>query len=243
MRINVIGYGTVGKAQAFLLQKLNHEVFIFDPYLFPSVKSPEKNVDMTFVCTPDDVVTEIVQNLVNEHVNGLYVIKSTTLVGTTEDLMKKFGIHIAHNPEFLRENSANEDVTNPDRIIIGQCCAEHGEKLRSLYSPMGKTIFITDPTTSEAAKILSNSYLAVLITFWNEAYELAQKLGLDINKVAELVRADKRVSAYGTAKFGEPFGGKCLPPNLDQLIDVFHSQGLNPLLFEAIKKYNQRLSK
>jgi len=58
-----------------------------------------------------------------------------------------------------------------------------------------------------------------------------------------LVRADSRVSAYGTTKFGEPFGGKCLPPNLDQLIDAFRSQGLNPLLFEAVKKYNQRLSK
>ena len=243
MRINVIGYGTVGKAQAFLLQKLNHEVFTFDPYLLPSIKSPEKNVDMTFVCTPDDVVTEIVQNLVNEHVKGLFVIKSTTLVGTTKELMKKFGIHIAHNPEFLRENSAKEDVVNPDRIIIGQCCAEHGEKLRSLYLPMGKPIFLTDQTTSEAAKILSNSYLAMLITFWNEANELSQKLGLDINKVAELVRADSRVSAYGTAKFGEPFGGKCLPASLDQLISAFHSEGLNPVLFDAVKKYNLRLQK
>ena len=31
MRINVIGYGTVGKAQTVLLQRLKHEVFIFDP--------------------------------------------------------------------------------------------------------------------------------------------------------------------------------------------------------------------
>jgi nucleotide sugar dehydrogenase len=243
MRINVIGYGTVGKAQAFLLQKLNHEVFVFDPFLFPSVKSPEKNVDLTFVCTPDEVVAEVVQNLINEHVEGLYVVKSTTTVGTTEDLMKKFGIHLIHNPEFLRENFAKEDVTNPDRIIIGQCCKEHGEKLRSLYSPIGKPIFITDPTTSEAVKILSNSYLAVLITFWNEADELAKKLGLDINEVAELVRADARVSSYGTAKFGKPFGGKCLPATLNQLIEAFRSQGLNPLLFEAVKKYNQRLNK
>jgi nucleotide sugar dehydrogenase len=243
MRINVIGYGTVGQAQTLLLKKLNHEVFIFDPYLFPSVKSPEKRVDMTFVCTPDDVVAEVIQNLLDEYVEGLYVIKSTTLVGTTEDLMKKFNIHMIHNPEFLRENSANDDVTNPDRIIIGQCCKKHGEQLRSLYEPMGKPIFITDPTTSEAVKILSNSYLAMLITFWNEANELSQKLEIDTKKVAELICADKRVSRYGTAKFGEPFGGKCLPANLDQLIDAFHDQRLNPLLFEAVKKYNQKFSK
>jgi UDPglucose 6-dehydrogenase len=241
MKISVIGYGTVGKAQAFLLQRLKHEVFIFDPYLFPAVKCPEKNVDLTFICTPEHAVNEALQNLIRERVEGLYVIKSTTSVGTTEELMKKYGVHILHNPEFLREHCANEDVANPDRIIIGQCCKEHAEKLVSLYAPMNKPIFVTDPTTSEAAKLLSNSYLAMLITFWNEANELAEKLGLNIHEVAKLVRADRRVAAYGTSKFGQPFGGKCLPSNLDQLINTFHSEGLNPLLFEAIKKYNLRL--
>ncbi|MBN1245182.1 UDP-glucose/GDP-mannose dehydrogenase family protein [Candidatus Bathyarchaeota archaeon] len=243
MRINVIGYGTVGKAQALLLRRLKHEVFVFDPYLFPDVKCPEKNVDLTFICTPENVVDEAVQNLIKEHVDGLYVVKSTVSVGTTEELMKKYGAHISHNPEFLRENYANEDVVNPDRIIIGQCCKEHAEKLVSLYEPMNKPVFVTDPATSETAKLLSNSYLAMLITFWNEANELAEKLGLNIHEVAKLVRADHRVAAYGTCKFGEPFEGKCLPSNLEQLITAFHGAGLNPLLFEAIKKYNQRLSK
>jgi len=243
MRISVIGYGTVGKAQTFLLRRLGHEVFIFDPYLFPTVESPEKNVDFTFICTPEHAVDETVQKLIRENVDCLYVVKSTVSVGTTEELSKKYGVHILHNPEFLRENYANEDVLNPDRIIIGQCCSEHAEKLVSLYMPMNKPIFVTDPTVSEAAKLLSNSYLAVLITFWNEANELAEKLGVNIKKVAELVRADHRVSAYGTHKFGQPFGGKCLPSNVDQLINAFHSQGLNPLLFEAVKKYNLKLQK
>jgi UDPglucose 6-dehydrogenase len=243
MRVNVIGYGTVGKAQSFLLRSLEHEVFIFDPYLFPDVECPEKDVDLTFICTPEHAVDEAVQSIIKEHVDGLYVVKSTISVGTTEELMKKYGVHILHNPEFLREDHANEDVVNPDRIIIGQCCKEHAEKLVSLYTPMNKPIFVTNPTTSEAAKLLSNSYLAMLITFWNEANELAEKLGADIDEVAELVRADHRVSAYGTSKFGQPFGGKCLPSNLEQLINAFRDQGLNPLLFEAIKKYNLRLQK
>jgi UDPglucose 6-dehydrogenase len=243
MRINVVGYGTVGKAQAFLLRKLNHEVFVFDPYVFPGVTAPEKNVDLTFICTPESAVEESVQTLLKEEVTGLYVIKSTVTVGTTEALIKKYGIHLTHNPEFLRENTACNDVENPDRIIIGQCCQEHGAELVSLYSPMKKPVFITDPTSSEAAKLLSNSHLAMLITFWNEADQLAEKCGLDISELAKLVTADNRISLYGTSKFGEPFEGKCLPANLDQLITAFHDAGLNPLLFEAIKKYNQRLSK
>jgi UDPglucose 6-dehydrogenase len=241
MRINVIGYGTVGEAQAFLLRRLKQEVFVFDPYLFPSIKRPEKDVDLTFVCTSEHVLNEVLQNLIEEHVEGAYVIKSTTSVGTTEELMKKYDVHILHNPEFLREHSAHEDVVNPDRIIIGQCCNEHAEKMVSLFTPLKRPIFITDPTTSEAVKILSNSYLAMLITFWNEANELAEKLRANIHEVADLVCADGRMSAYGTSKFGEPFEGKCLPASVDQLISAFHSEGLNPTLFEAIKKYNLRL--
>jgi len=241
MRINVVGYGTVGKAQALLLRKMNHQVFVFDPKLFPDVTQPEKNVDISFICTPGNAVDEALTNLIRERVEGLFVIKSTTNVGATEELMKKHGVHVAHNPEFLREQCANDDIMNPDRIIIGQCCKEHAEKLVALYAPMEKTIFITDPQTSEAAKLLSNSHLATLITFWNEANELAKKRGLDIQELAKLVCSDRRISAYGTSKFGEPFSGKCLPSNVDQLIEAFRQEGLNPLLFEAVKKFNQRL--
>jgi UDPglucose 6-dehydrogenase len=243
MRVNVIGYGTVGKAQTFLLQRLKHEVFIFDPYLFPTVKRPEKNVDLTFVCTPEHAVDEVLQNLIREHVKGLYVIKSTTSVGITEELMKKYGVHIAHNPEFLREDHANEDAVNPDRIIIGQCCREHTEKLVALYAPMNKPIFVTDTTTSEAVKLLSNSYLATLITFWNEANELAEKLGLNINEVAKLVCADSRMSVHGTSKFSEPFEGKCLPKDLRNLIRAYRGNDSNPILFEAVEKLNEKLKR
>jgi UDPglucose 6-dehydrogenase len=243
MRVNVIGYGTVGKAQAFLMQRLKHEVFIFDPQLFPAVKCPEKKVELTFVCTPEHAVEEVVQNLVREHVEGLYVIKSTVSAGITEELMKKYGVHIAHNPEFLREEYANEDVLNPDRIIIGQCCKEHAEKLVALYAPMNKPTFITDTTTSEAVKLLSNSYLATLITFWNEANELAEKLDLNVNEIAELVCADNRMSVYGTSKFGEPFDGKCLPKDLRNLIRAYRGNNSNPILFEAVEKLNEKLKR
>ena len=243
MRINVIGYGTVGKAQTFLLRRLGHEVSVFDPYLFPALKCLERNVDFTFVCTPENAVEEVLQNLIKENVDGAYVIKSTVTVGTTEALMKKYGVHIAHNPEFLRENYANEDAVNPDRIIIGQCCKEHSEKLVSLYAPMNKQIFVTDTTTSEAVKLLSNSYLATLITFWNEANELAEKLGLNIDEVAKLVCADSRMSVHGTAKFGEPFDGKCLPKDLRNLIQAYRGNGSNPILFEAVEKLNEKLKR
>jgi UDPglucose 6-dehydrogenase len=241
MRINVIGYGTVGKAQSFLLKRLNHEVFIFDPYVFPCIKQPHRDVDLTFVCVPEHAVEETVQNLIEWQVKGFYVVKSTIKIGTTKKLMEKFGVHISHNPEFLREHYAFEDVLNPSRIIIGQCCNAHGEKLVELYEPLKKPLYVTDSTTSEAAKLLSNAYLSMLITFWNEAWAFSQKAGLNVEKIAELLREDGRISPYGAVKFGQPFEGKCLPANLDMLIAGFQEAGLNPVLFEAVREFNLRL--
>jgi UDPglucose 6-dehydrogenase len=155
--------------------------------------------------------------------------------------MEKHRIHICHNPEFLREKYAFEDVLNPDRVVIGQCCTEHGELLANLYAPLGKPIYMTVPKISELAKLVSNAYLSTLITFWNEVFLLTEKLKVDVREVAELVCSDHRMSRYGTSKFGEPFKGKCLPKDLMHLINVFKKHGLNPLLFESVKKINDDL--
>lgn len=240
MKACVVGFGVVGKAQAYLLRRLGHEVFVYDPYVLPDSKL-QRNVDLTFICTPETNVEEALQNLISEKVQGLYVIKSTTPIGTTEKLMEKFGVHICHNPEFLRQKYAYEDVMNPDRIVIGKCCDEHGEILRKLYAPLGKPIFVTTLTVSETVKLVSNAYLSMLITFWNEINELAKKLCLRTTEIAEMVCADRRISRYGTTKFGEPFSGSCLPKDLDCLIDAYISLKLNPALFEAIKTFNKNL--
>lgn len=241
MRINVIGFGTVGRAQQVLLKKLGHEVFVFDPYVFPDIKTPEKNVDLTFICTPGNVVPKVVGELKEHGVTGLYVIKSTVPVGCANHIAEEFGIHILSNPEFLRENSACEDVLKPDRIIIGRCCNEHAQLLSLLYKALQKPIYITSNTGAEAAKLLSNAYLGMLITFWNEADELITKLQLNSTEVAQLVCSDARISDYGTSKFGHPYGGKCLPMCMDELIATFQGADLNPMLFDAVRTYNSRI--
>jgi UDPglucose 6-dehydrogenase len=236
----VVGFGIVGKAQAYLLQRLGHEVFVYDPYVLPDNRL-KRRVDLTFICTPEANVEEALKTLISEKVDGLYVIKSTTPVGTTGRLMRKYDVHICHNPEFLRQKYAYEDVMNPDRVVIGKCCDMHGEFLRKVYAPLGKPIFVTSPTVSELAKLVSNAYLSMLITFWNEVDEYAKKSNLKTAEIAKIVCADKRISRYGTSKFGEPFTGNCLPKDLDQLINAYFSINLNPALFETIKEINQEL--
>jgi UDPglucose 6-dehydrogenase len=239
LRINVIGYGIVGKAQVHLLENLGHCVFVYDPALKKTDLAI--HADLTFICTPEQVIDDVIQLLHSRDVNPPYVIKSTVSIGTTARLGYKFNTHICHNPEFLRERSPFYDVLNPDRIVIGECCSTHGQKLAELYQSMQKPIFRTTSQVSEAIKLVANAYLSTLITFWNEVNELTTQLNIDIHDVAQAVTADKRISRYGTIKFGEPFDGKCLPKDMNHLINSFHAEGLNPLLFEAINTFNKQL--
>lgn len=246
MKIQVIGVGVVGEARAYLAMQLGHEVLGFDPGKSASpyariVQDLEKDVDITFICTPETAADSVVDKLVQEKVRGLYVLESTVQPGTTQNLMTKYAAHICNNPEFLREKSPLEDVMHPNFTVIGQCCYEHGNILRNFYLPLGRPIIITKPTTSETVKLTINVYLATLISFWNEMDKLTSALGLSTDEVARIAKLSPRVSAYGTEFFGSPFGGKCLPKDLNQTIESFHQAGINPELFEAIRDFNGKL--
>ncbi len=246
MKIQIIGVGIVGGAQACLASKLGHEVLGVDRSRPTSeyarmVKEPERDVDVTFICTQEGVVPGVVAELLNRHVKGLYVIKSTVPSGTTQSLMERHGIHICHNPEFLVEKTAMESVSHPSMVVIGQCCPAHSEILKEFYTPLGCPIVVSHPTITETVKLTLNSYLATLITFWNQIDKVTRALGLETEEVARIARLNPRVSAYGTEFFGAPFGGKCLPKDLEQLIHISHEVGADSSMLEAVRDFNKTI--
>lgn len=246
MKIQIIGVGAVGSAQAYLASKLGHEVIGFDPgktthQYARMVPDLEKNADITFICIPEAFVAKAVENFVREGANGLLVIKSTVPSGTTMELRGKFNMHICHNPEFLRENTAFEDILRPHVVVIGKCCDEHCELLKSFYKPLGSPIVVSQPTVTETVKLTLNAYLSTLISFWNEIDKLAKALNISTDEVANIVKFNPRVSNYGTEFFGSPFGGKCLPKDLEQILNVYKKVAADAFLFEAVKEFNKRV--
>jgi nucleotide sugar dehydrogenase len=246
MKIQIVGVGVVGSAQAYLATHLGHEVLGVDRGRTNSeyakmVKEMEREVDVTFICTQESYVSGVIADLVNKEVKGLYVIKSTVPSGTTRNLMEKYNIHICHNPEFLIEKTALESVIHPSMVVIGKCCEAHAEMLKKFYSPLDCPIAVSTPTLTETVKLSLNAYLSTLISFWNEIDKISGALGISTREVADIVKLNPRVSGYGTEFFGSPFGGKCLPKDLDQLIAVSHQVGADAFMLEALKEFNKRV--
>lgn len=151
-------------------------------------------------------------------------VKSTVPVGSARLLEKTIGqnqseeveFDVVSNPEFLREGSAVQDFTHPDRVILGAKSNRALAILKDIYRPLyllGTPILTTSNETAELIKYAANTMLALKISFINEIANLSDKIGADVYDVARAVGMDKRIGP----KFLHPgpgFGGSCFPKDI-----------------------------
>lgn len=179
--------------------------------------------------------------------------KSTVPIGTgdkvrtwiQEELDKRgvnFEFDVVSNPEFLREGSAIQDFTHPDRIVIGAESDRAREAMRQVYRVMylNETPFIeTNIKTAEMIKYASNAFLAMKITFINEIANLCEKVEANVQDVARAMGRDGRISP----KFlhaGPGYGGSCFPKDTLALAEIGKSMGARLHLIEETVKSNER---
>jgi UDPglucose 6-dehydrogenase len=165
------------------------------------------------------------------------VVKSTVPVGTAarlrDRIRQRLGrpqeFDVVFNPEFLREGSAVEDFFHPNRIVIGTSSDRAAAIMKDIYRPLYliQTPFVV--TTWESAELIkyaANAFLALKISFINEAANLCDAIGpaADVHVIAHALGLDPRIGA----KFLHPgpgFGGYCLPKDTRALGQIARSLG------------------
>ena len=136
-----------------------------------------------------------------------------------------------YNPEFLREEHADEDMLNPDRVIIGGEVNNKWEVIDTIFGELykGKTIVTTGLTEAEMIKYGSNCFLATKISYFNELGKISKALGLRVEEIERGIALDKRIGEYGTHS-GKPFGGKCLPKDALAFCKAFEPKILSKVI-------------
>jgi len=180
----------------------------------------------------------------------IIVVKSTVPIGThkkiTELVRSKTNIPFDYvsNPEFLKEGSAVEDFTKPDRVIIGTENPEVQEEMKHLYSPFmrkSSRIIFMDAASAETAKYAANVMLATRISFMNELSGLCEICGADIEKVRAGIGSDPRIgNSFLFA--GAGYGGSCFPKDVRALVYMGKQNNYPMTIAQAVQQanYNQQ---
>ena len=238
--VGIIGQGFVGTALASAFSK-HYKVHTYDK--FQEELSTKKHIidlsrlcEIIFVCVPTpmrkdgscdvSIVKEVVQEACSTGRQNIVVIKSTVPPNTTKLLQNLCqDSQIVFNPEFLLERRAEEDFEQTARVILGGP-RPATTRLKQFYSRVfpHADIIKTDSTIAEMVKYLTNSFLAVKVSFANEIYNICESLDVDYDKVTEYALYDERL---GQSHWSVPgpdghygFGGSCFPKDINALMHL-----------------------
>lgn len=264
--LGIIGQGFVGNAvREGMKTHFNVKCYDKDPNKYSNIGSIFDIVEMTdvaFLCVPTPMKKSgecdlsILRSALEEisqcvkalsKASFIVIIKSTIPPGTTEALNKEFTfLDIVFNPEFLTEANAVNDYLNQNRIIIG------GERpatsiVKRIFSKAFPQVPIikTSSTIAEMIKYVTNSFLAMKVSFANEMYQICQGLNIDYDKVIEYARYDERL---GNSHWSVPgpdgdfgFGGHCFPKDVAALTYLAATLNVDPIMLAATAIKNNQV--
>jgi len=256
-KAGIVGIGMVGGAmKRYLEKKEGLELFLYDKG--QNFGSPEEvnKAEVVFICVPTPYLkdgTGFDLSYVEETLSWLngekvVVIKSTVLPGTTEMLQQKYPQHkLLMNPEFLTEETADQDMSYPDRQIVGYTEKSQdvaGDLMQLL--PLAPFERILPAIEAEMVKYFGNTWFSVKVSFANQMYDLCQALGADYDRMVEAAAADKRIGRTHLNVFHKGYrgyGGKCLPKDTKALIQLADLKGVDLKLHKAAEFINAELMK
>jgi len=160
----------------------------------------------------------------------LYIIESTSPVGTTEKMAElifsqrpelRDQMHIAYCPERVLPGNVIHELQHNDRVI-GGIDEKSTHAAIEFYSRFVKgSLHATRARTAEMCKLAENAYRDVNIAFANELSIISHKAGIDVNELIELASKHPRVKIL---KPGPGVGGHCIAVDPWFIISDFENE-------------------
>ena len=208
--------------------------------VFVGVNTPTKMVGRGSGRASDLQYWEATARSIKEYANGDKVVveKSTLPVRTAAAMEAILNDHASYsftvlsNPEFLAEGTAIKDLLEPDRVLIGGPETEEGhralEAVVDVYAAWvpRERILTTNVWSAELTKLAANAFLAQRVSSINAIAGLCEATGADVDEVARVVGADRRIGPK-FLKAGPGFGGSCFKKDVLNLVYLCETFGLH----------------
>ncbi|MCK2002950.1 UDP-glucose/GDP-mannose dehydrogenase family protein [[Brevibacterium] frigoritolerans] len=223
----------------------NHEKgFEGADVIYIAVGTPEKEDGSANLSYIEQVALDISTHIKSD---VIVVTKSTVPVGTNDwikeviqnNLVNNVKFEIVSNPEFLREGAAIYDSFNGDRIVVGSDNVDAARVIEEINKPFGIPVFKTDIRSAEMIKYAANAFLATKISFINEISNLCEKIGANVEDVANGMGQDNRIgSQFLNAGIG--YGGSCFPKDTKALVKIAGNVEYDFELLKGVIRVNQK---
>lgn len=194
------------KLRATLIPEISDTYLIVVPTPFKGDHEP----DISYV----EAATKAIIPFLKE--NDLYIIESTSPIGTTEKMTQlifserpelKNKISIAYCPERVLPGNVIHELVHNDRVI-GGINETSTEKAIGFYKHFVKgELHKTNARTAEMCKLTENSSRDVQIAFANELSLICDKAGINVWELIELANKHPRVNILQP---GSGVGGHCI---------------------------------
>jgi len=259
-KIGIVGFGFVGRAIAHGFG-LHADIKMYDKYddTYFSIEETVRDSEFVFLCVPtpmDELGRQDPSNILDavfdidkvSNEQKIIIIKSTVVPGTGRSLANQFPNHsFVSNPEFLTERSYKLDFINASRIILGSDSMSVLDKVEEMYrtrfthTPIYKTTW----EGAEVAKYMANCFFALKVSYMNEMFEVAEKIGVPYNQLRDMFLADYRIGNSHVDVPGHDglkgFGGKCFPKDMKAFVKWGEENNFSFLTLRAAEMINKRV--
>lgn len=195
-----------GALKASTTPEVSEAYFMVVPTPFKGNHEP----DISYV----EAATRAVLPLLKE--GDLYVIESTSPIGTTEKMQRlifserpelKDKIYIAYCPERVLPGNVIYELVHNDRVIGGINPQSTREAIKFYSQFVQGTLHSTNSKTAEMCKLTENSSRDVQIAFANELSLICDKAGINVWELINLANKHPRVNILQP---GCGVGGHCI---------------------------------
>jgi UDPglucose 6-dehydrogenase len=248
--VAIVGFGAVGRS----IKEQFPQAVAFDEPLGIGSRDEVNRCEYAFVSVPTPMAadascdTSIVEGVIDWIESDYIIIRSTVGVGTTERLVAQTGKNIVFQPAYGPAETPDHPFNDPRNIrwlILGGD-RKNTSAVANLYKTTYNSELVihqTDSRSAELAKYMENCFLALKVTFCNEFFDIAERVGVDYDELRELWLLDPRIGRSHTFVFPDDrgFGGKCLPKDVNAVVALAKEHRYDADLLQATLRANDKM--
>jgi UDP-N-acetyl-D-mannosaminuronate dehydrogenase len=194
-------------------------------------------------CAQQESFVQASLNLIKKMKPKLTIINSTVPPGTTQKIYDLAKLPLVHSP-IQGMHKTLETMKNDIKFwnkYVGATTKEAADAAKKHFEKINlKVKVLKGPTETELSKLYETTYMAWMISCFQEMHRISRNYGADFDESIEMLEDIQRARLNKPLHYPSVIGGHCLIPNTELLLSVYDSKFLR-LILESNEKRKEEI--